>query len=141
MDVGDGVAAYAAVLATIVAVRQRHRLRPPVTVWFEVSEERELVVQVTNTGRRPVSVDFVGLSGAPWRPGRRIVGLPPRPGEPEVAALEPGRSTVRTIAKEALRQHVSGGRRWVYAGTALGTGRHRRIPGGVIGHIIEGPPG
>jgi hypothetical protein len=98
------------------------------------------VVHATNAGRRPLSVDVIGLSGPRWRPRGNLVAIPAPAGTPPISTLEPGASAERTIARSMLWQQALEGRRWVYAGTALGTGRYRRIPAAVIRHVAHGPP-
>jgi len=134
------LAAYAAVVATGVAITQWRRTRPPIRIWFSVTEARELVVHATNTGRRPISVDHMGIGGAPWRPRRFIVELAPDAPGPRVANLLPGQDISRVLQPAGLAGHLAARRRWIWVATAVGTARHRRVPSALARHVVRGPP-
>jgi hypothetical protein len=140
VDAGDLLALYAAVVATLVAIVQWRRARPPIRIWFSVTEASALVVHATNTGRRPVSVDLVAAGGPPWRFRRAISELPPAaPGSP-IAALLPGEDTQRILTRTDLAGHAAARRHWISVATAVGTARHRRIPRALTRHVLHGPP-
>ena len=111
----------------------------PITLWFQATGRRDLVVNATNTGRHPVTVDLVGLGRAPWRRDDGIIALPSAAEAEPNLRIEPGASTQRTIANSALREHTANGRRWIHAGSARGAGRSRRIPAGLLRHLLRGP--
>lgn len=137
MAAGAWIVVVAVVMTTVVAVALVGRRRPPITLWFEVSAGRDLVVHATNTGRRPVAIDVVGLRGPPWRRSDRVVALPTTTAQPAPrSTVDPGASTSRTLAKEVLEWHVNDGREWVYAGSACGAGRSRRIPAALTRHVL-----
>jgi hypothetical protein len=99
--------------------------RGRLTLWFEVSAARELVVNATNTGRGPVAVARMELRSRAWRRGRPVMTT--------MTTLAAGDSLRQTIPPSRLRD----GERWVHVTAARGRGRVRRIPAALIGHVTS----